>query len=169
MSMVSHRRPATPQRVLLFLDFDGVLHAFPAPAARADRFCHLARLEAVLLEFPEIVVVISSTWRLDYPLDALLQLFSTDVRHRVIGVLPEMPIAGLADVAGSRHREIVDYLRGDSNAVWIALDDDATLFPVETLQQVILCDDGFRDKQANLLRDKVVAMRVGLAPTEPSK
>ena len=169
MSLVSHHRPATPQRVLLFLDFDGVLHAFPAPAARADQFCHLARLEAVLLEFPEIMVVISSTWRLDYPLDALQQLFSTDVRHRIIGVLPEVPIGGLADVAGSRHREIVDYLRGDGDAVWIALDDDATLFPVETLQQVILCDDGFRDKQANLLRDKVAAMRKGRGPALSTK
>jgi hypothetical protein len=48
---------------IFFLDFDGVLHPQyehePVPTELA--FCHLARFEAILREFPSVEIVISST------------------------------------------------------------------------------------------------------------
>jgi len=39
------------EQVLLFLDFDGVLHPFPVPADATQLFCNLPRLEAVLRDY----------------------------------------------------------------------------------------------------------------------
>jgi hypothetical protein len=49
--------------MILFLDFDGVLHPeYDGQAAPADVvFCHLPRFEAVMRDHPEVEIVISST------------------------------------------------------------------------------------------------------------
>ena len=51
--------------LILFLDFDGVLHPEGEDHilnGGAD-FCFLPRLEALLREFPWVKIVISSSWR----------------------------------------------------------------------------------------------------------
>jgi hypothetical protein len=63
--------------VILFLDFDGVLH--PEGEAHihdggAD-FCFLPRLEALLREFPEVKIVISSAWREQVRYETLVKPF----------------------------------------------------------------------------------------------
>ena len=66
--------------MILFLDFDGVLHPEYSDRAVPDEiaFCHLPRFEAVLRDFPNVEIVISSTWRYHLPLDALRERFSAD-------------------------------------------------------------------------------------------
>ncbi|WP_205895069.1 HAD domain-containing protein [Metapseudomonas otitidis] len=56
--------------MILFLDFDGVLHPeYDGQATPADVvFCHLPRFEAVMRDHPEVEIVISSTWREQFPL-----------------------------------------------------------------------------------------------------
>lgn len=45
--------------MILFLNFDGVLHPFLARSG-PDAFCYLRRLESVLREFPTVRVMIAT-------------------------------------------------------------------------------------------------------------
>src|SRR5690349_11442888 len=96
--------------MILFLDFDGVLHPFPAPADPARWFCNLPRLETVLRDFPAVQIVITSTWREAYPLPKLANIFAADITPRVVGMTPVLQIRSLADVEAVREREIEAYL-----------------------------------------------------------
>ena len=68
--------------VYVFLDFDGVTH----PWSQAEDFRCLPVLEAVLRDYPETRVVISSDWRTLFSLPKLVARFSEDIRPRVIDV-----------------------------------------------------------------------------------
>lgn len=78
---------------VLFLDFDGVLHA--EPSLPKEVFSQLPLVEAVLRDCPWVDIVISSTWRLDWMGDSdatavenLRRYFSPDIAQRVVGVTP---------------------------------------------------------------------------------
>ena len=68
----------------IFLDFDGVLHR-----GNSGTLVLLPKLEALLRKHPQIVIVISSTWR-NGGLPYLKRLFSKDIAERVVGVTPEI-------------------------------------------------------------------------------
>ena len=107
--------------LLLFLDFDGVLHpqheGMPTP--KEYLFCHLSRFEAVMIDFPAVRIVISSTWRTQFPLEKLKGYFSPTIQTRIIGITPYIE-------SGKRIDEILLWLRENGvaeNSQWIALDD----------------------------------------------
>lgn len=119
-------------RAILFLDFDGVLHpqhdGEPTPIDQV--FCHLPRFEELMREFPRVEIVISSSWRRQFPLDQLRARFSREAAARIVGVTPE-----IEDVAGSylyarREEEILAWLRENEgeDVKWLALDDAAWQF-----------------------------------------
>lgn len=142
--------------MILFLDFDGVLHPFLARSS-AEVFCFLPRLEKVLCEFSAVQIVITSTQREVIPLALLVQRFSPDIAVRIVGITPVLEVRDAGDVAGIRHREILAYLRG-SNADWLALDDDASLFP-PGCAELVLCDDGFREAEERAMRTVLGQLR----------
>src|SRR5438128_5315956 len=74
--------------MILFLDFDGVLHRFGDRIADYCRF--LPRLEAVLRDYPDVKIVVSSDWRKHHTLEELKGFFSADIGKRVIGVTPSL-------------------------------------------------------------------------------
>jgi hypothetical protein len=135
--------------MILFLDFDGVLHPF-LDRSGANAFCYMPRLENVLREFPAVQIVIASTQREVVPLVVLMEKFASDIAARIVGVTPIIEIRDAGDVAGSRYREILAYLNG-SGADWLALDDDASLFP-HGCADLVLCDDGFQEAEERALR-----------------
>lgn len=135
--------------MIIFLDFDGVLHPFLVRSS-TDAFCYLPRLENVLREFPTVQIVITSTQRETVPLALLVGWFAPDIAARIVGTTPIVDIRNAGDVASSRHREILTYLN-DSGADWLALDDDASLFS-PGCAELVLCDDGFRDAEERALR-----------------
>ena len=71
---------------ILFLDFDGVLH--PEHCHESRHFCCMSILEDALRQVPECKLVITSTWRLERPLDTLRQRFARDIAARIAGVTP---------------------------------------------------------------------------------
>jgi hypothetical protein len=103
--------------LVLFLDFDGVLHP-----GLTDTFCHRDNLEHLLRANPTVDVVISSDWR-RADLTYLQGVFSEDVRERIIGR------TGYVDGLHARHEEIMAFCRTHNIVRWLAVDDDATLFP----------------------------------------
>jgi hypothetical protein len=118
--------------MILFLDFDGVLHPQyedqPVPAEVA--FCHLPRFESVMREFPAVEIVISSTWREQFSLSNLRSRFSADIATRITGttLLPENHVT--PRLVEQREWEIVTWLtvQGRSVEPWIALDNAAWQF-----------------------------------------
>jgi hypothetical protein len=136
--------------LILFLDIDGVLHPLNREHGVFSCEGHLAR---VLDDFPAVEIVISSAWRLEYELKILRTFFLTNLRNRIIAVTPALELPDDADIMESRHREIQSYLSGRS-LTWLALDDDARLFPSDCAQ-LVLCEDGFGEIEERVLRDKL--------------
>jgi hypothetical protein len=118
--------------VILFLDFDGMLHPeYDGQATPADVvFCHLSRFEAVMRDHPEVEIVISSTWREQFPLDDLRARFSPDIAARIVGATPITPRIDGKYLPARREGEILDWLRqsGREHEPWLALDDAAWQF-----------------------------------------
>ncbi len=117
--------------MIIFLDFDGVLH--PEPCFDDNKlFCSLPKFEGILRDFPRIQVVISSTWRESRTLEVLREFFSAEYRHRIIGVTPVWhQHSELFDIIGyQRQTEIEAWLRSSSEpwSPWIAIDDKSYLF-----------------------------------------
>lgn len=110
--------PEVVHAFILFIGFDGVLHP-----RTSGTFRHLPTLEEVLGAYPEIRVVISSTWKHSHELADLRGWFSPGFAHRVIGTTPD-----LAAGPGSRQREIEQWPRQNPTAQWLALDDESRLF-----------------------------------------
>lgn len=125
----------TQGQVLLFLDFDGVLH--PSLCLEREHFCRLPLFEAVMRRFPGVRIVISSSWRHHFPLAHLLARFSGDIAGQVVGTTPLVA----PDEPFCRHREILAYLelQGLEQAAWLALDDSSYEFPARCAN-LQLCD-----------------------------
>ncbi|MCS7030450.1 MAG: HAD domain-containing protein [Gloeomargarita sp. SKYG116] len=131
-------------RKLLFLDFDGVLHA-----EGEEPLTRLPFVEQCLLTLPYLDIVISSAWRHGHPFEALRSLFSPPLRPRVVGMTPILP-DGLCP--GGRRREIEAFLASEQACSWVALDDMAELFaPADP--HLIWVDPlaGFTDQEGKIL------------------
>lgn len=102
---------------ILFLDFDGTLHPEPI---RWRSFEHVPALASLLAQYPEVGIVVSSSWREQMALDDLKRPISA-LSERVVGVTPVIPDA-------KRQREIEAWLAGHAVERWLAIDDMADLF-----------------------------------------
>jgi hypothetical protein len=141
--------------MILFLDFDGVLH--PIPCKNADLLCHIPRLEKVLRDYPQVQIVISSLWRCEQPIEQLRGWFSEDIRPRVIGITPFISECDERTgfiIAQTRHAEILEWIEQNKySGPWVALDDAVNQFP-EGCGQLIACqtETGFDVHAAAELR-----------------
>jgi hypothetical protein len=102
--------------LLLYLDFDGVLHS--ADPARADYFCWRPILAGILEPFPNVKIVVSSDWRARCSDDQL--------KHN-LGQLGER-FVGITHTMGSdRAEEIMADVSTRRIKHWLALDDHETV------------------------------------------
>lgn len=122
--------------MILFLDFDGVLHS--ELAAEADLFGLLPRFESILRDFPDVQIVISSSWRENASLDDLRARFSPDIARRIIGTTPVIP--RVKQMVAHREQEILNWLEsaGKRREPWLALDDTEWQFK-DHRDHLILC------------------------------
>lgn len=121
------------QLPVLFLDFDGVTH--PEPCYQEDVFCRLHLIETVLLELTAVAIVISSSWRDQYPLDELRGFFCEALRPRVVGVTPSIKNPSSDWLPGhvpqfERQWEIETWMKANRpwGTPWLAIDDRAHWF-----------------------------------------
>lgn len=135
---------------ILFLDFDGVLHA---DTGLAGNFSRLGHLEKYLLKMPDVEIVISSSWRETYSFDKLKAFFPLHLRDRIIGTTPVLETS-FDD--GGRQREIEAFLKdaslNESNSSWVALDDMQFLFDADCAQLILVdASNGFNDSHGGRL------------------
>lgn len=105
---------------VLFLDFDGVLH--PATGDSVPEFSKASALARAMHGYA-CGIVISSTWRLHYPLDELKDFLPAGLAERVIGTTGDDPRSHFA-----RHDSILAWLAQEEAVDWRALDDAAAEF-----------------------------------------
>ncbi len=143
--------------MILFLDFDGVTHPVFQKRELSDDenqlFSYLPRLEGVLRDFPNIKIVIASSWRENRPWKNIIGIFSPDISARIIGATPILKVKEPPYPKHPRYEEILSFLSRNNfaTAQWVALDDDPGIYPPDC-QNVILCADGFRDAEEHRLR-----------------
>ncbi|MET3375474.1 hypothetical protein ABIC89_004543 [Variovorax boronicumulans] len=145
--------------MILFLDFDGVLHPegedhiFNGGA----KFRLLPRLEALLREFPFVKIVIRSSWREHLLNKTLLKPFSSDIRTRIVGVIPPSGL-GIQPPYRQREGEILAWLQLHDavDEPWLALDDAEWQFD-KCRDHLVVCGSflGFDDKASAALRDRL--------------
>lgn len=153
----------------LFLDFDGVLH--PDPCAEEVRFCRRNLVQNILREFPQVDIVLTTTWRLRDPLDSsgtiLKRHFSGDIAERIVGVTPNHKDLDRSQAPDGmdlypREWECIAWLRANRpySQHWLALDDKAYLFrPFNKNLMVTNAATGFvsadESRLRQLLRERV--------------
>jgi len=113
--------------MILFLDFDGVLH--PLMRLEPD-FCRLPKLWQILRACPDVDVVFSTSWREIYRPDEMIEFVTwgggEDLTHRVIGQTPRIKAESDCD---RRDLEIQSWLDTNGHSgPWLALDDMPKMF-----------------------------------------
>lgn len=116
--------PLPSIHVVLFLDFDGVVHK-----CQNESFERMHLIERLLDASPSMFIVISSSWRECGSITYLKSLFRSPYRDRVIGATPSLYLP--SGSIGVRAAECEDFVIRHKVKAFICLDDDATLFPPE--------------------------------------
>lgn len=119
--------------MILFLDFDGVLH--PLSRNQPD-FVRAPLLAPVLVAFPETEVVLSTSWRTFHDIDALCAFLPPVVAACVVGTTPLEPCRDPEHFTRdmprwpAREHQCRDWLRdnGREGEQWIVLEDDRDAF-----------------------------------------
>lgn len=124
--------------MILFLDFDGVLHAIGKHVFGDQKFSKLPLLEDWLRTHPEINVVISSSWRDTMSVEKLESFFSADIRPRIIDKCPQLPWEPEPEFW--RYEEIMAWIKQTNyQGKWLALDDAVHEFP-PNFDLLVVCD-----------------------------
>jgi len=115
---------------LMFIDFDGVLHPMDEVHRPAGWFRWLPVLADLLAPWPDVRLVIHSSWRYEYS-DTELRVLMGPLSSRVFGSVPPLP----------REQAIENFLQANKAKVvsHLVLDDDAREFTAGRLN-LVLCD-----------------------------
>lgn len=133
-------------RTLIYCDIDGVLHHWPCPLEQMfDPVC-TARL-ANAIQGHNVDIVITSTWRLEWPLKQLQSRLGP-LGTTLVGVTPEI---GDPFLKFRRYHEVLRHREriAPTGSRWIAIDDEPGRYP-DHLNNLILTDPrvGFSEEDA---------------------
>jgi len=109
--------------MILFLDFDGVLHP---ELHDVEVFCRVELLWKILRACPEVEVVFSTSWRELHSFNEMLDFVTCnggeDLASRFLGITPVLPHS---EDSHHRETECLTWLRDNKqeNCPWLALDD----------------------------------------------
>lgn len=122
----------------IFLDIDGVLvpekkfdqQVEAINLLQFDPVC-LQKFEAVLHKYPQVRVVISSSWREVFEFEVVRPLFSSRIASRVVGFTPFLDPSLIHHYQYLRHQEVLEWLRQNQvqNQPWVAIDDIPEHYP----------------------------------------
>jgi len=146
--------------VIVFLDFDGVLH--PDPCQDVKRlFENGPRLARTLGEFPQAVVVLSTAWRQVRTFDQMVKHLPAKLRPFIIGTTPNFNdiTTSAALVPYRRQAECMHWMQHNrlQDEAWLAIDDRPGGF-TPYCESLITCDPqtGFDAEAAARLRSALV-------------
>lgn len=119
-------RPSYCRSTVLFLDFDGVTHPETGLSDKAEVFCEIDRIEALFDDYPEVSIVLATSWQMLSSLDRLKTVFRSEYRDRIEGGTGELSPESYSYSRG-RTAEMWMAKRGHGRR-WLSLDDDARAF-----------------------------------------
>lgn len=131
----------------IFLDFDGVLHAYGRP-----KFELVPKFQDVVENY-DVRIVFSTSWREYQSLSQLQSHFHPKITHKLVGLTPILA-NNHESAPHLRHREILLYLKQNNiESEWRALDDMDCLFP-PSCPNLILCNGGvgFSNREKYILK-----------------
>lgn len=136
--------------VLLYLDFDGVLHHedvwwHPRKGAYVNTpgyqlFEHMPLLKKVLTSFPEVRIVLSTSWVRVRRYSRAVKRLSPVLRERVVGATFHTRMNRNDFEALPRGVQILSDVVRRNPSHWVALDDDAEGWVPEYRDHLIHCD-----------------------------
>jgi len=150
--------------MILFLDFDGVLHEDPC-FDEARLFARAPNLAEALAPFPEVAIVLSTSWRTHWTLAEMTRPLPAALRRRVVDATPQIsPSDAPAALRPYRRQaECSCWLQQNrlEQSAWVALDDRASLF-APYCEQLILCESnaGFTEANARRLHSALLRERI---------
>ena len=139
--------------LLLYLDYDGVLHhenvlwhprrgAYLQAPDRYVLFQHSALLEEVLAPYPQVGIILSTSWVRTYGFSRTAKRLPQALRERTIGATFHSELRHLEDAFASMPRglQILRDVQRRLPRDWLAIDDDVINWPAEHLHKVVQCD-----------------------------
>ncbi len=139
--------------MILFLDFDGVLHPDAVYLTRrgvelrgpGELFMWAPILENLLAECPQIKIVLSTSWARNLGFREAKKRLPESIRDQVIGATWHSGEAkGWPDQIHwdvlSRHGQIARYCMRAGLKHWLALDDDDRGWPEDQRHHLLFCD-----------------------------
>lgn len=163
------------QPIYLFLDFDGVLHhdcvyrdkagEIYLPIEGRSLFEHAHHLVEVLKPHPEVVLVLSTNWvRLLGGYPEVRDRLPAPLADRAVGATWIERTHPVWFQQATRYEQIIETVKREGIARWLALDNDDELWPNEHRWNLIHTDDdrgiSERRKQAELA-EKIEALKGG--------
>lgn len=124
---------------VLYLDFDGVLHNhdvwwsprrgayIPDPSYRL--FEHLGLLEQLLKPYPDVCIVLSTSWVRKYGFSKSAKLLGYTLCRRAIGATFHSEMDRQIFEQLSRGRQVIADVERRKPDAWLALDDDDEGWP----------------------------------------
>lgn len=170
------KRPRGSGLCILYLDFDGVLHhedvhyhprrgAYMFPAGYR-LFEHAALLESLLEPYPDLKIVLSTSWVRQYGCYGAAQRLPASLKNRVVGATFHSKMRREEFLADPRGLQVWRDVVRRSPGHWLALDDDAVDWP-EWCRDCLVHTDPVRGISAPGLADtisqKLVEMHRGQA------
>lgn len=132
---------------VLFLDFDGCLHADNVRridgkpvllTEGSELFEHAALLEELLAPYPDLQLVLSTSWVRAFGFEESVRLLPADLQRRVVGNIHEFCADIYEWTELSRFDQVMRYVTGKDVVHWLALDDDNHAWP-EFLEKRLVC------------------------------
>lgn len=151
--------------MILFIDFDGVLHPNevyltkkgPRLHARGELFMWAPLLSSLLNDHPEISIVLSTSWVRHLGFYRARSYLPMEIQEQVIGATWHSQMArDWADQnwwdQASRYAQIQKYVGRANIRQWIAVDDDAEGWNVQEMQRLVLTEGNLGLSQHSALR-----------------
>jgi hypothetical protein len=136
---------------VLYLDFDGTVHhercfwhpkrgAYLHAPDRYALFQHVPLLEALLTPYPDVRIVLSTSWVMRYGCDGAANRLTPALRDRVIGATFHSKMSHGGFLLLPRGMQVwCDVLRRQPGS-WLALDDDPIGWPEDVRSHLVLTD-----------------------------
>lgn len=139
--------------LVLYLDYDGVLHhenvlwhprrgAYLHAPERYVLFQHVALLEEVLAPYPNLKIVLSTSWVRQYGFSRTAKRLPQSLRERTVGATFHSELRHLEQAFADTPRglQILRDVLHRQPRDWLAVDDDVIGWPEAHLHQVVQSD-----------------------------